>query len=83
MTFDWTINIGGILAGVGALVTVIGAGVAMVKRICGRLEGIEQQGASLSQRMGQHQLETSRRLDELRDGLGEVRAVLLNRGDAR
>ena len=82
MTFDWTINIGGILGGIGALVTVVGAGVAMVRRICGRLEGIEQQGAVLSQRMGQHQSETTRRLDELRDGLGELRAVLL-RGEGR
>jgi len=88
MTFDWTISVSTILAGIGALTALIGAGWGMFRRVCDRLRTIQQEATAAAaaaraaaEAAATHAAETTRRIAELRDDLVEIRQVLMRRSE--
>jgi hypothetical protein len=78
MQFDWTISIAAICAVLGLIGAAAGFAYNLVRRICARLDAIDDRGAALDQRMAAHAAETGRRFDEMQRDMREVRSWLLN-----
>jgi hypothetical protein len=76
--FDWTVSIATICAVLGLIGAAAGFAYNLVRRICARLDAIDDRGVLLDQRVAAHAAETGRRFDEMQRDVREVRSWLLN-----
>lgn len=77
MTFDWRVDIGTVLSAIGLTAALAGGLFTLIRRLCGRLDRLDDRQAITQQQMTVHMAETSRRLEELVADVRELRLCLM------
>ena len=79
MTFDWHVDIGTILSALAMLAAIVGGLYTLVRRLCDRLDRLDERQEATARQMASHGSEVGRRLDELATAVHRLEDWLMGR----